>query len=91
MVRQIAQIKKSQDDGKHLMELQLSKLRESLEMKDFEYESLKTQMNSQVESLRSQFKLQQTELDHQKKLKEMEITEVTRKNKDEMRSALKSL
>ncbi len=46
MVRQIAQIKKSQDDGKHLMELQLSKLRESLEMKEFEYESLKTQMNS---------------------------------------------
>lgn len=82
MVRQIAQIKKSQDDGKHLMELQLSKLRESLEMKDFEYESLKTQMSSQVEILRSQFKLQQTELDHQKKLKEMEITEVTRKNKD---------
>jgi len=35
MVQQIAQIKRSQDDGKSLMELQISKLKETIEMKDF--------------------------------------------------------
>lgn len=46
MVQQIAQIRRSQDDGKNLMELQIAKLREAMEMKDFEFESLKTQMKS---------------------------------------------
>ena len=35
MVQQIAIIKRSQYDGKSLMELQISKLRETIEMKDF--------------------------------------------------------
>lgn len=37
MVHQITQIRKSQDDGKNLMELQINKLKQALEMKDFEY------------------------------------------------------
>ena len=36
------------------MELQINKLKESLEMKDFEYESLKTQMKSEVEQVKTQ-------------------------------------
>ena len=57
MVHQITQIRKSQDDGKNLMDLQINKLKESLEMKDFEYESLKTQLKSEVEQVKTQHQL----------------------------------
>ena len=39
------------------MDLQINKLKEALEMKDFEYESLKTQMKSEVEQLKTQHDL----------------------------------
>jgi hypothetical protein len=35
MVYQITQVRRAQDDGRSLMDLQISKLKESLEMKDF--------------------------------------------------------
>ena len=47
MVQQVAQMKRSQDEAKALMELQISKLKEALELKDFEAESLKAQMKSE--------------------------------------------
>jgi predicted nucleic acid-binding Zn-ribbon protein len=90
-VHQIAQIKRSQDDGKSLMELQISKLRETIEMKDFEYESLKTQMKSETEQLKNQNSLLESEIDHQRKLKDLELNEITRRSRDDMRSALKHL
>ncbi len=46
MVQQITQIRRTQDDGRSLMDLQIAKLKEAMEMKDFQYESLKTQMKS---------------------------------------------
>jgi predicted nucleic acid-binding Zn-ribbon protein len=91
IVHQIAQIKRSQDDGKSLMELQISKLRETIEMKDFEYESLKTQMKSETEQLKNQNSLLESEIDHQRKLKDLELNEITRRSRDDMRSALKHL
>jgi hypothetical protein len=54
LVHQVNQIKRCQDDGRSLMELQINKLRETIEMKDFEYESLKTQMKSETEQLKNE-------------------------------------
>lgn len=71
MVQQISQIKRSQDDGKSLMDLQIAKLKEALEMKDFEYESLKAQMKSEVDQLTNQCNLLESEMEHQRKLKDL--------------------
>lgn len=71
MVQQISQIKRSQDDGKSLMDLQIAKLKEALEMKDFEYESLKAQMKSEVDQLTNQYNLLESEMEHQRKLKDL--------------------
>lgn len=60
-------------------------------MKDFEYESLKTQMKSEIDQLKNQNALYETELEHQRKLKDLEINEISRRSKDDMRSALKHL
>ena len=35
LVQQITQVRRTQDDGKNLMELQINKLKEAMEMKDF--------------------------------------------------------
>ena len=91
MVQHIAQVRKSQDDGKSLMELQINKLKEAIEMKDFEYESLKSQMKSEVEQTRTQHQLLENEMEHQRKLRDIELNEQTRRGKDDMRSALKHL
>ena len=91
MVQQITQIRRSQDDGRSLMELQINKLKEALEMKDFEYESLKSQMKSEVDQIKTQNQLIENELEHQRKLKDIELTELSRRNKDDMRSALKHM
>lgn len=91
MVHQITQIRKSQDDARGLMELQINKLKEAIEMKDFEYESLRTQMKSEVEQVRTHSQLLESEMDHQRKLKDIELNELARRNKDDMRSALKHL
>lgn len=91
MVQQITQIRRSQDDGKSLMELQINKLKEAIEMRDFEYESLKQQMKSEVDQIKTQNQLLENELEHQRKLKDIELTELTRRNKDDMRSALKHM
>lgn len=40
-------------------------------MKDFEYESLKTQMRSEAEQLKNQNSLLENEMDHQRKLKDL--------------------
>jgi hypothetical protein len=42
-------------------------------MKDFEYESLRAQMKSEVEQLKNQNGLLESEIDHQRKLKDLEI------------------
>lgn len=60
-------------------------------MKDFEYESLKAQMKSEIDQLKNQNALYETELEHQRKLKDLEINEISRRSKDDMRSALKHL
>lgn len=60
-------------------------------MKDFEYESLKTQLKSQTEQLKTQLNILESQLEHQRKLKQLEINEVSRRSKDDMRSALKHL
>ena len=91
MVHHISQVRKSQDDGKSLMELQINKLKEAIEMKDFEYESLKSQMKSEVEQTRTQHQLLENEMEHQRKLRDIELNEQTRRGKDDMRSALKHL
>jgi hypothetical protein len=91
MVQQISQIRRSQDDGKSLMELHINKLKETIEMKDFEYESLKSQMKSEVEQIKTQHQLLESEMEHQRKLKDIELTELSRRSKDDMRAALKHL
>lgn len=55
------------------MDLQICKLREGLEMKDFEYQSLQTQMKSEIEQLKNQNGLLENEIDHHRKLKDLEI------------------
>lgn len=40
-------------------------------MKDFEYESLKTQMKSEVDQLTNQYNLLESEMEHQRKLKDL--------------------
>ena len=60
-------------------------------MKDFEYESLKTQMKSEVEQVKTQYALLENEMEHHRKIKELEVNELSRRNKDDMRSALKHL
>lgn len=60
-------------------------------MKDFEYESLKTQMKSEVEQIQTQHQLLENEMEHQRKLRDIEQNELTRRSKDDMRSALKHL
>ena len=91
MVHHIAQVRKSQDDGKSLMELQINKLKEAIEMKDFEYESLRSQMKSEVEQVKTQHQLLENEMEHQRKLRDIELNEQSRRGKDDMRSALKHL
>lgn len=73
------------------MELQISKLRETVELKEFEAESLRAQLKSEVEQLRNQAGLLESELDHQRKLKDLEINEIARRSRDDMRAALKHL
>lgn len=73
------------------MDLQICKLREGLEMKDFEYQSLQTQMKSEIEQLKNQNGLLENEIDHHRKLKDLEINEISRRAKDDMRSALRQL
>lgn len=60
-------------------------------MKDFEYESLRTQMKSEVDQLTNQYNLLESEMEHQRKLKDLELNELNRRSKDDMRSALKHL
>ena len=91
MVQQITHIRRSQDDGKNLMDLQINKLKEALEMKDFEYESLKTQSKSEVDQLKTQHQLLESEMEHQRKLKDIELIELSRRGKDDMRYVLKNL
>ena len=73
------------------MELQISKLKEAVEMKEFEYESLKGQMKGELETLRGQNQLLDSEIHHQRKLKDLEVNEIARRSKDDMRAALKHL
>lgn len=60
-------------------------------MKDFEYESLRTQMKSEVQQVKTHQQLLENELEHQRKLKDIELNEISRRSKDDMRSALKHL
>ena len=87
----MAQMRKSQEEAKNLMELQITKLKEAVEVKDYEYESLKSQIRSEIEQLKGQNGLFESELEHQRKIKELEVNEIARRSKDDMRSALKHL
>lgn len=48
-------------------------------------------MKSEVDQVKTQYQLLENELEHQRKLKDIELTELSRRNKDDMRSALKHL
>ena len=48
-------------------------------------------MKSEIDQLKNQNALYETELEHQRKLKDLEINEISRRSKDDMRSALKHL
>lgn len=61
MVQQIAQMRRSQEEGKSLMELQINRLRETLELKEFEMASQQSQAKSEVDQLRSQLSLLESE------------------------------
>ena len=54
MTVQIRNLKKSSQDGKEILELQIKKLKENIELKNFEYESLKSQSKSEIEKLRNE-------------------------------------
>ena len=73
------------------MELQISKLKETVEMKEFEYDSLATQTKGEIEQLKNQNALLESEIEHQRKLKDLELNEMGRRSRDDMRAALKHL
>ena len=73
------------------MELQISKLKETVEMKEFEYDSLATQTKGEIEQLKNQNALLESEIEHQRKLKDLELNEMGRRGRDDMRAALKHL
>jgi hypothetical protein len=48
-------------------------------------------MKSEVEQLKNQNALLESEIDHQRRLKDLEVNELSRRTKDDMRSALRQL
>ena len=48
-------------------------------------------MKSESDQIKTQNQLIENELEHQRKLKDIELTELSRRNKDDMRSALKHM
>lgn len=76
MATQIRNFKKATDDSKELLELQIKKLKQSIELKNYEYEALKSLSKGQTEKLRSEVEELRNQVKHCNQLKQIELREL---------------
>ncbi len=86
---QTMQIKKSGEEGTQIRELQIKKLKETVELREFQIEALNNKVRNQNSKISSENESLKQEIKHFQQLKEIEIKEISSRVRDTISSTVK--
>ena len=86
---QTMQIKKSGEEGTQIRELQIKKLKETVELREFQIEALNNKVRNQNSKISSENESLKQEIKHFQQLKEIEIKEISSRARDTISSTVK--